>query len=78
MLSMMVGKMKTTNHALVFVYNADSGLFNTVTGMAHKIFSPGTYECNLCALTYSTFGMREGRRTETSVFHLRRTIACGF
>ena len=48
-----------SNHALVFVYNADSGLFNTVTGMAHKIFYPGTYECNLCALTYSTFGMRE-------------------
>lgn len=44
--------------ALVFVYNADSGLFNTVTDMAHKAFSPETYECNLCALTHSTFGMR--------------------
>jgi hypothetical protein len=47
-----------TNHALVFVYNADSGIFNAATDMAHKIFSPETYECNLCALTYSTFGMR--------------------
>ena len=26
--------------------------------MAHKTFSPRTYQCNLCALTYSTFGMR--------------------
>ena len=43
---------------LVFVYNADSGLFNAVTDMAHKVFSPRTYACNLCALTYSTFRMR--------------------
>ena len=47
------------NSALVFVYNANSGLFNTVADMAHKIFSPQTYQCNLCALTYSTFGMRK-------------------
>jgi hypothetical protein len=48
-----------TNQALVFVYNADSGLFNAATDMAHKLLSPRTYKCNLCALTYSTFGMRE-------------------
>ncbi len=48
------------NHALVFVYNADSGLFNTLTDIAHKAFSPQTYQCNLCALTHSTFGMRKG------------------
>ena len=48
-----------TNQALVFVYNADSGLFNAVADMAHKLFSPQTYRCNLCALTYSTFGMRQ-------------------
>jgi len=52
-----------TNHALVFVYNADSGLFNAATDMAHKIFSPGTYDCNLCALTHSTFGMRRDWKT---------------
>lgn len=43
---------------LVFVYNAGSGLFNTLGDVAHKIFSPQTYACNLCALTHSTFGMR--------------------
>ncbi|MBC7930780.1 MAG: hypothetical protein H7Z38_09495, partial [Rubrivivax sp.] len=48
------------NHALVFVYNADSGLFNALTDIAHKAFSPATYQCNLCALTHSTFGMRKG------------------
>lgn len=47
--------MKST---LVFVYNADSGLFNALTDIAHKIFSPQTYSCNLCALTHSNFGMR--------------------
>ena len=47
------------NPALVFVYNADGGLFNAAADMAHKVFSPETYQCNLCALTYSTFGMRK-------------------
>jgi hypothetical protein len=49
-----------SNSALVFAYNADSGLFNAVADLAHKTFSPATYGCNLCALTYSTFGMRKG------------------
>ncbi len=44
---------------LIFVYNANSGLFNTLTDMAHKIFAPATYACNLCALTHSNFGMRK-------------------
>ena len=46
--------------ALVFAYKAASGLFNTVDDAAHKIFSPETYQCQLCALTHSTFGMRQG------------------
>ena len=45
--------------ALVFVYNADSGVFNTLADAAHKIFSPQTYRCNLCALTHSAVGMRK-------------------
>ncbi|HEX8474177.1 MAG TPA: hypothetical protein VF666_09105 [Pyrinomonadaceae bacterium] len=49
----------SSNSALVFVYNADSGLFNAVADMAHKVLSPRTYRCNLCALTYSTFTMRQ-------------------
>ena len=44
---------------LMFVYNADSGLYNALTDMAHKIFSPQTYACNLCALTYSNLGERK-------------------
>jgi hypothetical protein len=37
---------------LVFVYNADSGLFNTLADIAHKAFSPATYACSLCAVTH--------------------------
>lgn len=37
---------------LIFVYNADSGLINTLLDIGHKVISPETYECNLCALTY--------------------------
>ncbi len=44
--------------SLVFVYNADSGLFNTMSDIAHKTFAPETYSCNLCAITYGTFVMR--------------------
>jgi len=44
---------------IVFVYNADSGLFNLVSDMAHKIISPETYNCQLCMLTHGHFGMRD-------------------
>lgn len=61
---------------LIFVYNADSGLFNTLTDMAHKIFSPATYACQLCKLTYGPLSMRSewrdflaGLETETEFLH---------
>lgn len=44
---------------LVFVYNADSGFFNLLADMAHKIVSPDTYNCQLCMLTHGHVGMRE-------------------
>lgn len=40
---------------LIFVYNANSGIGNTIIDVAHKIFSPKTYNCNLCAITFDTF-----------------------
>ena len=51
-------ELKGTAPALVFVYNADSGVFNTLADAAHKIFSPRTYACNLCALTHTAVRMR--------------------
>jgi hypothetical protein len=47
---------------LLFVYNADSGLFNTLADIGHKIFAPQTYACQLCALTYGYFTERAGWR----------------
>ena len=44
---------------IIFVYNADSGLFSTVSDFAHKIISPDTYECNLCKLTYGNIMMKK-------------------
>jgi hypothetical protein len=44
---------------LIFVYNADSGFVNTLLDIGHKIVSPQTYACNLCAITHSTFSMRD-------------------
>jgi hypothetical protein len=43
---------------LIFVYNADSGIINTVTDYFHKIVKPSTYQCNLCALTFNNLGMK--------------------
>jgi hypothetical protein len=48
---------------LVFVYNADSGMFNTLADIGHKIFSPETYACDLCALTHGYFSERREWRT---------------
>ncbi len=44
---------------ILFVYNADSGFFSTINDFAHKIISPDTYECNLCAITYGNLGMNQ-------------------
>jgi len=48
---------------LLFVYNADSGLYNTLTDMAHKILSPETYACSLCSITHGVFTERDEWRS---------------
>lgn len=40
------------NKALIFVYNANSGVHHSLLDSVHKILSPKTYECNLCELTF--------------------------
>ena len=47
---------------LLFVYNADSGVLNFLKDAAHKIFSPSTYPCSLCAITYTPTGLPRWRR----------------
>ena len=41
---------------LVFVYNARSGVFNSLIDYFHKMISPSTYGCSLCSLTYNNYG----------------------
>ncbi|MRI01520.1 GTPase [Kriegella sp. EG-1] len=40
---------------LIFVYNAETGLQNQLLDGAHKILSPSTYNCRLCAITFGAF-----------------------
>lgn len=37
---------------IVFVYNAEAGLVNGIMDSIHKIVSPSTYSCDLCAITH--------------------------
>ena len=47
-----------TGQTLIFVYNADGGLFSALADAAHKLISPATYPCSLCAITYGAVSMR--------------------
>jgi len=40
---------------LIFIYNANSGFLDKILDGAHKIVSPSTYNCNLCAITFGNF-----------------------
>lgn len=44
---------------LIFVYNAKHGWFHDLTGSIHKVVSPSTYPCDLCALTHGYSGMKK-------------------
>ena len=60
----------TTIQKLIFIYNADSGFRNALIDSAHKIFSPSTYECSLCDITFGAFtenAIWKKFRTETDV-----------
>lgn len=48
-----------TNQKLLFVYNANSGARNAILDSMHKVFSPSTYNCNLCDITFGV--MAENR-----------------
>lgn len=43
---------------LLFVYNADSGILNALKDSVHKLRSPETYACSLCAVTYGALSMQ--------------------
>lgn len=42
---------------LLFVYNAEAGLVAGLMDSIHKVMSPETYPCRLCAITYGAVRM---------------------
>ncbi|MEO1237919.1 MAG: hypothetical protein AAFX76_14135 [Planctomycetota bacterium] len=44
---------------LIFVYNADAGRLHAAFDSLHKLVSPGTYACSLCAVTHHPLGMKQ-------------------
>lgn len=44
--------------SILRIYNADTGLFNLMADIGHKMFSPQTCSCDLCALTRAYFSER--------------------
>lgn len=43
---------------LIFVYNADEGVIAALGDALHKLLSPATYPCSLCAVSYGAVRMR--------------------
>ena len=69
---------------LVIVYNANAGILAGVMDSVHKIVSPSTYPCQLCAVTYGLTSMRREWRAfldETgleTIFHHRPDFRAAF
>jgi hypothetical protein len=55
----------TPGKRLVFVYNADSGLLNTLRDIWVRVARPADYDCSLCLLTYGARGMDQRWRRFT-------------
>lgn len=58
--------------AIIFVYNADSGLLNALTDTAHKLLAPETYQCRLSTITGTALGPK--RRWREFVCSLGRAV----
>jgi hypothetical protein len=69
---------------LVIVYNANAGIAAGVMDSVHKLVSPSTYPCQLCAVTYGLTSMRRDWRVFLDglgmelVFHHRPDFRAAF
>ncbi len=76
--------MPPSDSRLILVYNADSGWLHAIKDALHKIVSPTTYPCSLCALTYGPVSMRRAWRRFLAglpleiTFHHRDDFAAAF
>lgn len=50
------------DRSLIFVYNAPDGIVAALIDAVHKLVSPATYPCSLCAVTYGAVAMRRDWR----------------
>jgi hypothetical protein len=48
---------------LIFVYNASATKAGWLLASAHKFFSPNTYKCDLCSLTFGVFSENKKWKT---------------
>ena len=62
------------NLELIFIYNANSGVVNELIDFAHKIVSPETYDCNLCAISYGPFSMKKKWSTYIETLPFKSTF----
>ena len=62
------------NLELIFIYNAKSGVVNELIDFAHKIVSPETYDCNLCAISYGAFAMKKKWSTYIETLPFKSTF----
>jgi hypothetical protein len=66
------------------VYNANGGIVAGAMDVLHKAFSPATYACALCAVSYDLFGMKPAWRKFVGtlpypvIFHHRDDFATAF
>jgi hypothetical protein len=72
---------KTT---LIFAYRAERGIFNALSHTMHRVFSPATYKCRLCQITFSAVGMLHPwkafleSRPEAKLFYHRKEFTADF
>ena len=62
------------NFELIFIYNTKSGVINELIDFAHKIVSPETYDCNLCAISYGAFSMKKKWSTYIETLPFKSTF----
>ncbi|MEO6637203.1 MAG: hypothetical protein ABIN25_02935 [Ginsengibacter sp.] len=44
---------------IILVYNAWGGIYPGIADIIHKEFFPSSYPCNLCFLSFGTFGIKD-------------------
>jgi hypothetical protein len=55
--------LKNKKSQIIFVYNADSGLANSLIDYGKKYISPSKYDCQLCMVSYGPFGIKKDWKT---------------